>query len=353
MSELIVNPVTPWIDVEQVMLDLNAEIDSIPFDAIRLIQKHPQLFIPRLIETIDNAVTAYETDELRAGDAPLFALFLLTEFRAQEAWPAIRRALRLPDEGSYCLFGSAAYESLDRILAVFAAGYIEILDELLSFPELDPFVRIEVTAAFFYLVRDGLMTRDEAVERLHRMLRAAIADVDGQTATELVMDLAKYGPHEALEEIRSAYRDGLIDPDQIELSEVEESIAIGEMEFHMLLDDCPPTGFRNTVHELEAWAMSQDESEVLDDFDDEVIIDSYERGQEQEIDPGFLSAWGMVKSMLRRQFEEVKPIDMAQLIPDEPEIKVGTIHKTERRVGRNETCPCGSGKKYKKCCGGS
>ena len=23
----------------------------------------------------------------------------------------------------------------------------------------------------------------------------------------------------------------------------------------------------------------------------------------------------------------------------------------ENKVGRNETCPCGSGKKYKKCCG--
>jgi uncharacterized protein len=22
------------------------------------------------------------------------------------------------------------------------------------------------------------------------------------------------------------------------------------------------------------------------------------------------------------------------------------------KVGRNETCPCGSGKKFKKCCGG-
>jgi len=23
----------------------------------------------------------------------------------------------------------------------------------------------------------------------------------------------------------------------------------------------------------------------------------------------------------------------------------------EKKVGRNEPCPCGSGKKYKKCCG--
>lgn len=30
--------------------------------------------------------------------------------------------------------------------------------------------------------------------------------------------------------------------------------------------------------------------------------------------------------------------------------KSGTIVK-ERKIGRNEPCPCGSGKKYKKCCG--
>ena len=28
----------------------------------------------------------------------------------------------------------------------------------------------------------------------------------------------------------------------------------------------------------------------------------------------------------------------------------GTIRK-EKKVGRNDPCPCGSGKKYKKCCG--
>lgn len=30
--------------------------------------------------------------------------------------------------------------------------------------------------------------------------------------------------------------------------------------------------------------------------------------------------------------------------------KSGTVH-TEKKVGRNDPCPCGSGKKYKKCCG--
>jgi preprotein translocase subunit SecA len=30
---------------------------------------------------------------------------------------------------------------------------------------------------------------------------------------------------------------------------------------------------------------------------------------------------------------------------------VTTIKRTEAKVGRNSPCPCGSGKKYKKCCG--
>ncbi|MDH3284046.1 MAG: SEC-C metal-binding domain-containing protein [Acidobacteriota bacterium] len=30
---------------------------------------------------------------------------------------------------------------------------------------------------------------------------------------------------------------------------------------------------------------------------------------------------------------------------------VKTVRRTEERVGRNSPCPCGSGKKYKKCCG--
>jgi uncharacterized protein len=29
----------------------------------------------------------------------------------------------------------------------------------------------------------------------------------------------------------------------------------------------------------------------------------------------------------------------------------GTIRRETGKVGRNDLCPCGSGKKYKKCCG--
>ena len=35
----------------------------------------------------------------------------------------------------------------------------------------------------------------------------------------------------------------------------------------------------------------------------------------------------------------------------EPVQKQQTVVNTEKKVGRNDLCPCGSGKKYKSCCG--
>ena len=40
----------------------------------------------------------------------------------------------------------------------------------------------------------------------------------------------------------------------------------------------------------------------------------------------------------------------AYVPPLEPEV-TWPIHREAAKVGRNDPCPCGSGKKYKKCCG--
>lgn len=52
------------------------------------------------------------------------------------------------------------------------------------------------------------------------------------------------------------------------------------------------------------------------------------------------------------QIEEISRDDIPRIINPNPFIGVGTVINGEK-TGRNEPCPCGSGKKYKKCCGGS
>lgn len=50
----------------------------------------------------------------------------------------------------------------------------------------------------------------------------------------------------------------------------------------------------------------------------------------------------------RRRQLELEEINL--LGPDSPEANIAISQAPENKVGRNEDCPCGSGKKYKKCC---
>lgn len=50
----------------------------------------------------------------------------------------------------------------------------------------------------------------------------------------------------------------------------------------------------------------------------------------------------------RIELEEEKPEDINDL---EILLNWPKPQEAEKKVGRNEPCPCGSGKKYKKCCG--
>jgi len=69
--------------------------------------------------------------------------------------------------------------------------------------------------------------------------------------------------------------------------------------------------------------------------------------------------WGISKSLVRAAEDEgVDVMDEDKLhqfitrynAATPPEPKVEPVH-VNQKIGRNEPCPCGSGKKYKKCCG--
>ena len=85
----------------------------------------------------------------------------------------------------------------------------------------------------------------------------------------------------------------------------------------------------------------------------EIAMQAYSENPEKEID--FLSAWGSYAKLLGKNLDESEL--MALWMKDEgiegyP--KAGEVRKPmvkPKKVGRNERCPCGSGKKFKYCCG--
>jgi hypothetical protein len=145
---------------------------------------------------------------------------------------------------------------------------------------------------------------------------------DHEGATGVVAELVSYSPQECYGEIEAAFRLGLVDRMVISEKTFARSISEGEAWFDRCLQNCPPTGIQDTVQELESWACFR------------------------EPDPRTVNPRS---GLAKGGFPEDDWSDLLEKAPlwqSEP-----TIQDRTARVGRNDPCPCGSGKKYKKCCG--
>lgn len=80
----------------------------------------------------------------------------------------------------------------------------------------------------------------------------------------------------------------------------------------------------------------------------------------REMEFNFIEKVSSLVSTINVESRERERSDEQDKIESKPELilssseggsTLGTIRKTEKKIGRNDPCPCGSGKKYKHCCG--
>ena len=307
----------PEATLDRIMRDLDTRDWKLPEDAIRDAHKHRDEIIPRLIQSIEAAAASAASGHVPQGNAHFFALFLLRDFRAKEALPAILDTVSLPGELPLDLFGDAITEGLASVLASLACDTPEVLDRLIRNRSLNEYVRAEAAATYLYLVRDGRLSRERAVEYLQRQLRDAIANSDTEIVDFLVVGLISFAAREAWDDIQEAFRRDLVDELMIDLDYAQESMEKGESQFQEELEHCRPTVSEDTVSSLKSWAAFTEEDDPL----------------------------------------PTRVIDEEPLLADRPAEDVwevpNTIRNTRPSVGRNDPCPCGSGRKYKKCCGAS
>jgi len=300
-------------ELDSVIAQLDAATKKLPRAAIQWTREHRDLAVPRLIEVIRSATASARAGKAPDGNAHFFALFLLTEFQAKEALPAIIEAVSLPGESPFDLFEDVITETLARILPVLAADPPKVLDDLIANREANEYVRWEAAQSYLLLVRDGRMSREEAVRRIGGHLRAVIDQDDVRLTSYLVHVLHSLAPREAKETIADAFARDMVDPWLVRQEDMERSISEGDPWVQRALSRGEPIGIQDTVAELETWAAFREERPV------------------------------------RRPRRVAKPASRAT----EPAKgkRSPSSQLTRDRVGRNEPCPCGSGKKYKKCCG--
>ncbi len=312
------------IDCAAILRELDAPWDVLPKQAILSARLQPERMIPHLIEAVRTATRRALADESVDGSGYFHAVMLLWEFGAKEAFPAILESMSLPDEWPDTLYGELVTEYLPRILATLGDDNVEIVAAMIDDPQLDEFVRWAAVHYFVYLVRDGRLSRDEVVGRLRRHLRTAIDRGDDEITTPLILCLLDLFAVEVRSEIDEAFRRDLVDRLIIDARDVVTEFARGQEHFDQLLANRPPTRIADVIDEMQGWATYNPEK-FARDFDPQNVEPSWRDdpwSDEDQVDAAAGFAGGAEAEPLVRQI----------------------------RVGRNAPCPCGSGKKFKKCC---
>jgi hypothetical protein len=317
-------------DLDEALLLLSKRDHKFSKQVLRTVQAHRDAAIPRLIQAIEEATQIASKGETVESNLSFYCFSLLTEFRAKESLPAILQAISLPGEAAFELFGDLIHELLRVTLAEFCADSIETVDGLVSNRSLNEFVRWSAAGTYLHLVRNGRLTREEAVDRLRKSLQAAIQNEDEPGVIACVMELYNLAPVEAMDEIRIACQRNLMDQSIASLEDIENCCKLGTVHFHDRLEKCLSIEDLDTVEFLQHWNWQ-------DDFPPADFVKS-----------------GLAESTPTNPVLAAKLQDISSETygADQSKISIAkTIRSETAQVGRNDPCPCGSGRKFKKCCG--
>ena len=314
-------------EFDSIIAALDKPYDGIlPVAALRAAQANQPQIIPRLLELIRNSVT-----KLAAApgedptDGALMAMLLLMEFDAVDAIPEIFEIFARPDFDSFRLFDDLLSELFPAFLARNATPeHLALLDGLIANREAETSLRWTAVNTHAYLVCLGKLSREEAAARLIAQLNTACDLKDANIAGPIVEELYTIAPPEAAEAIARAYQLDLVDRSLVREEDIAEAIRRGEPHYRGKLAKLSCESHGDTVEELSSWP-------------------SYSADRRPP-HPNTLAPQASEYSNW--------DLDFSDDSPDTSTEPVGTIVNSQLRVGRNEPCPCGSGKKYKKCCGG-
>src|SRR5947208_2055365 len=140
---------------------------------------------------------------------------------------------------------------------------------------------------------------------------------------ELAVCCARLCPTEVIQDLRQAYEDNLIEPFLIRPEQIEKAFAAGR--------DAAMGNLKNT-------------NPLISDAESEMSWWPCFREDEETPEKS--------KPALNTAPAVLYPVPAAPSSPAPYRIeRQEPIRNTSSKIGRNESCPCESGKKYKKCCG--
>jgi hypothetical protein len=282
-------------------------------DAVETAIAQREEVAPELLRVLEETV---DRAEEFAGDggymAHLYAMFLLAQFREARAYPLMVRFALLPSDLLDDLCGDFVTDTLGRVLASVCGSDVEGIKSIIEDEKADEWARGAALESLVTLVATGKKSREEIVSYFASLFRGKLERRPSNVWDELANSSCDLWPGELLADIEQAYAEDLIDEQCIELDDVQRDFAKGKDELLADLAQNPHHHLVNdTVKEFGRWACFQP----------------------KKARPDIRTTKGLPKPA--------------------PKLPVGFVPVwtiATPRAERNEPCPCGSGKKYKKCC---
>jgi hypothetical protein len=273
-----------------------------PVEAIRAAQADREAMVPLFLRTIDDFLSS----EGPADPNALFFMFhLLGEWREKSAYRSLAALLRLPGDVLDTILGDSITETTNRVMAAVFDGDPDPLYDIIRDPEADEYVRAKMCQTIAMLTRRGDLPRDATAAFLRDCFSQLEPQKDCYVWSGWLDAVAWLGLTEFKPLAKEAFLRKSIHPGWLTFRDFEEDLqyTVEHPDAEPLHADGNLTLFGDTVVEMSGWAGFKPKA------------------------PGNATPnWGLLDSL-------------------------GTPHREPlRKVGRNDPCPCGSGKKFKKCC---
>lgn len=291
--------ISPFPDLPDYLKNLEWKQPEFLQSAVKEAIARREESIPHLLCVLEWAAQCDELAELEDSGYRLHfvALFLLAQFRETRAFPFIEDMCRnMEPEG---LLDDLSFDGLERILASTCGGEITDLQAMIEDPDLQEGPRLAAMDALRVLICTNSIPRAQVSAYFGELFAGKLDRERGAVWDLLVTHCAEFGMTEHMDAIRAAYKDGLVDPSFGNWKAMEKRLKQ------------PP------------------ESDIAEDYDAQMVDDAL-----ADLEDWYSQSEGQSEDEIPSSGEAPKPV-----VREEP------------KVGRNDQCPCGSGKKYKKCCG--
>ncbi len=310
LGEHATTPIEPYVEELATSLEL-------PNFAITLCAIRYQDSGPLLRAALERAASGGLTDE---EDERLFlrGLFIVGGRRDPLGFEPLLRLLRRPQDEVEHLLGDAVSGHLPRIVAGVFNGDMDALFDAIADLQLDETIRESLLAAAAFLTWDGRIERERMIAFLTRFDAERLAPDDDLAWVGWASAVALLGLRELEPTVLAAWDRGSIPGALLRRDEFVEELGCAEQapDDIQRFKDAQLGYIDDVIVALEDHMLVED----LDDDDEVPDMDVLD------------DLWAPTD----RRF----PLNL----PGEPAVNPW------RHVGRNDPCPCGSGKKAKRCC---